>query len=72
MCNGKLLLVTNLMGMHGDQVANPMHAFSAVAYDPDEHGWIAIECKPGDVYLNRSRTDGEIKRFIANPRDRFH
>jgi len=71
MCNGKLLPVTNLMSLHGDRVGNPMHAHACVAFDPDM-GWIAVECKPGDIYPNRSRTDGEIKRFVTDHRECFH
>jgi hypothetical protein len=48
--DGRLLPVTNMMGLFGNHVASPLHAFSCIVYDFDRGGWGAIECKPGDIY----------------------
>lgn len=70
MCNGKMLPATNLIDMFGVQTGNPLHAFSAIAYDFEEGGWIAVECKPGDVYPSRSISYAEP--FCERPTDRHH
>lgn len=51
--NGKLLPVTNLYDSDGNDIFNPMHARTVVAYDasrPDKR-WITItKIDPGDIW----------------------
>lgn len=52
---GKVLPVTNMFGMDGREVSNPMHAFRCVVFDKDgpEGKWVAITCTPGELALRR-------------------
>jgi hypothetical protein len=54
---GKLLPVTNLFGMDGRDVTNPMHAFQCVVYDKDSTDpkgkWTWMTCEPGEIAPRR-------------------
>jgi hypothetical protein len=45
---GKLLPVTVLLGMDGQRVGNPLHAFRCVVRVIG--GWQAIRCEPGEIW----------------------
>jgi hypothetical protein len=45
--DGQLLPVCRMMGMEGQVVTNPLHAFGCVAWDGQ--AWMGVSCKPGDI-----------------------
>ena len=57
MHEGKLLPVTDLFGMDGRDVTNPMHAFQCVVYNKDgtdpKGKWIWMTCTPGEIAPRR-------------------
>ena len=59
MHEGKLLPVTNMFGMDGRDVIDPMHAFQCVVYDKDSTDpkgqWVWMTCTPGEIAPRRTR-----------------